>query len=391
MTIVMIGQKGLPAHSGGIERHVEILARGLVSRGNRVIVFGRSWYVGGGRPPAGVEQVITPSIRTKHLDAITHGVSSLFRARDFSPNIIHLHGTGIALLTPLARLMHPKAKVIVTFHCQDYVLSKWGWFAKIAFRAGEWLACQASHRTIAVSETLARYCLDTYGTQTTYVSHPIPEPNPITDAGAVQAHGLTPERYFLFVGRLIPDKKAHVLVAAYEKARLIRPDLFADRPLVLVGGASWTDRYASWLCNQAARVPGVIMLGEKSGRELEALQAHAMTHVFPTASEGLSFALIEACQYRRPVIATEIPGNLEGTGGHMRRVAPNDVDALTDALIDLASQSSTQRLEMASRAHAYVTRVHHVEDRLDDLVRVYQTTLNGRAELVTFPALATTH
>lgn len=382
MTIVMIGQKGLPARSGGIERHVEILARGLASRGLRVIVFGRAWYVGGGRAPQGVEQIITSGIRTKHLDAITHGVTALWRARSFKPSIVHLHGTGIALLTPLARLLMPKAKVIVTFHCIDRVLAKWNAFAKLSFHIGEWLACQASHRTIAVSQDLARYCLETYGTQTAYVSHPIPEPDSDGDVGVLAANGLSKDRYFLFVGRLIPDKQAHVLVEAYSLARKIRPDLFDERPLVLVGGASWTDRYAKWLCGLAARAPGVMMLGEKSGRELTALQAHALAHVFPTASEGLSFAVIEACLHRRAIIATDIPGNREATGGHMKAVPSCDVDALAEALIDLAGQSVTQRLEMGSRAHDHVARVHHVEDRLDDLIRVYQTTLNGQTELV---------
>lgn len=388
MTIAMIGQKGLPARSGGIERHVETLALGLASRGHRVVVFGRAWYVGGAVAPSGVEQIITKGIRTKHLDAITHGLTALWRARSIKPSIVHLHGTGIALLTPVARLLLPKSKVVVTFHCIDRVLAKWNGFAKLAFRIGEWMACQASHRTIAVSETLARYCLETYGTQTAYVSHPIPEPEAVSDTGALVANSLQKDRYFLFVGRLIPDKQAHVLVEAYARARKMRPDLMADRPLVLVGGASWTDRYAKWLCGLAARTPGVVMLGEKSGRELTALQAQALAHVFPTASEGLSLAVIEACQFRRAIIATDIPGNREATGGHMKSVPSRDVNALAEAMIEMAGQSITRRLEMGSRAHAYVARVHHVEDRLDDMVRVYQTTLNGQTELVSQPVLA---
>lgn len=384
----MVGQKGLPARSGGIERHVERLARGLVSRGHRVVVFGRAWYVGGGRAPQGVEQIVTQGIRTKHLDAITHGVMALLRARALKPSIVHLHGTGIALLIPFARLLMPRVKVIVTFHGIDRVLAKWNVFAKIAFRFGEWLACQMSHRTIAVSENLARYCLDTYGTQTSYVSHPIPEPEAVSDNGVLRAHGLQKDRYFLFVGRLISDKQVHVLIEAYNRARKIRPDLMEERPLVLVGGASWTDRYVSWLCSLAARSPGVVMLGEKSGCELNALQAQALAHVFPTASEGLSQAVVEACQYRRAIIASDIPGHREATGGHMRAVPLRDVDALADALIELAEQSTMQRLEMGSRAHAYVARVHHVEDRLDDLVRVYQSALNGHMELMSQPILS---
>lgn len=383
MLIVMVGQKGLPARSGGIERHVEILARGLVSRGHRVVVFGRSWYVGGGRAPQGVEQIVTRGIHTKHLDAITHGVSALVHARALKPAIVHLHGTGIALLTPFARLMMPKAKVIVTFHRIDRVLAKWNVFAKLFFHLGEWLACQTSHRVLAVSQDLTRYFLETYGVQTMYLPHPVPEPEEMSDYGALLAHGLQKDRYFLFVGRLVSDKRVHVLIEAYNRAGKIRPDLMNERPLVIIGGDSWTNRYAGWLCGLAARSPGVVMLGERNGRELEALQAQALAHVFPTLSEGLPLAVVEACQYRRAIVATDIPAHREATGGHMRAVPLHDVDALADALLELADQSVAQRLEIGSLAHAHVLRVHSVDDRLDDLIRVYQTTMNGQMELVT--------
>ena len=97
--------------------------------------------------------------------------------------------------------------------------------------------------------------------------------------------------------------------------------------------------------------------------------------------------VVEACQHRRAIIATDIPGNREATGGHMKAVPSRDVEALADALIELAGQSAAQRMEMGSRAHAYVARVHSVEDRMDDLIRVYQTTLNGHTELVSQPLL----
>ena len=40
----MIGQRGLPATYGGIERHVEELATRLVERGHEVVVFCRRNY-----------------------------------------------------------------------------------------------------------------------------------------------------------------------------------------------------------------------------------------------------------------------------------------------------------------------------------------------------------
>ncbi|HVM90780.1 MAG TPA: glycosyltransferase family 4 protein [Verrucomicrobiae bacterium] len=388
----MIGQKGLPARSGGIERHVETLASGLASRGHRVIVFGRKWYVGTGAGiPSGVEQILTKGIRTKHLDAITHCFTALWAARALRPDVIHIHGTGPALLSPLARLFHPRAAVIVTFHSIDRVLSKWGSFARLSFRIGEWLACHVPHRTIAVSQTLAGYCQETYGTQTNYVTHPIPMPEqqPLERIEQVlSAHGLKQDQYFLFLGRLIPDKMAHLLVQAYAMAALERPDVIANKPLVLVGAAAWTDRYARWLCGLAAKTPGVVVFGERSGKELQALQAGALAHVFPTASEGLSLAIVEACQFGRLVVATDIPANLEATGGAMLSVRPNDVHSLMNGLIQAAELSYADRAQLAASARAHVAEAHQFDDRLDDLERIYREACGLPLEMVTLSVLA---
>ncbi len=376
MVIAMIGQKGLPARSGGIERHVETLATGLASRGHKVIVFGRAWYVAGSQAPVGIEQVITPGIRTKHLDAITHSFTALWVARRSHPDVVHLHGSGVALLTPVARLMHPRAKVVVTFHSIDRVLTKWGPVARVAFRVGEWMACHLPHRTVTISQVLAAYCQKTYGVQTAYVTHPVPLPEVPTDVdNYLKPHGLVVDNFYLFVGRLIPDKMAHVVVEAYAKACDERPSLFVDRPLVIVGGAAWTDAYASWLFDLAGRTPGVLMLGQRSGKELVALQAGALAHVFPTVSEGLSLSLVEACQLNRLVIATDIEANLEATNGSMLRIRPRDIESLSNALIQAAEMSSADRSLMSMPAHRHAIASHDLDDRIDDMERIYLETL----------------
>ena len=375
MTIVMIGQKGLPARSGGIERHVELLASGLALRGQRVVVFGRRWYVGDAQAPAGVEQIFTSGIKTKHLDAITHSFTALLAAMPLRPDVVHLHGTGIALLTPVARLLFPRAKVVVTFHCLDRRLAKWGWLAKAAFRVGEWLACHCAHQTLTVSQSLARYCLENYGCQVTYVPQLFEAPQCLA-APAPRAFGLEPDKYLLFVGRLIPDKCAHVLVQAYKQASQIKPELFKNLPLVIVGGSAHSDRYVEDLTRQAGQVPGVVMLGEQSGNALRGLQAHALVHVFPTASEGLSLAILEAAVSAKPIIASDLPENREATGGLAWEVAANDPAALAEKLIEVAALPPTERARVGAAVQSHVQKTFVTSLAIDDILNSYQTLLN---------------
>jgi glycosyltransferase involved in cell wall biosynthesis len=381
-TVVMIGQKGLPARSGGIERHVSFVSSGLAARGYRVIVYGRRWYVGNSQPPAGVEQRFTSGIRTKHLDAITHSFTALWDARRLNPDIVHLHGTGIALLAPLARLLLPRAKQVVTFHCTDSEHAKWNRLAKVILRLGEWLACRIPDRTIVISQVLMRACLQKYRCQSVYISHPyqLPETTPSTDA--LKTFDVLPNQYLLFVGRLVPNKQAHVLLQAYALARKQDPDRWQHIPLLLVGGGIWTDRYVQWIHRLGAKIPGVQFLGERSGEVLHALQANALAHVFPTSSEGLTFALLEAASYRRPVVMTNLPQNREAVGTSAIEVRPQHVEDLARGLQRLMNKTPDERSEMGAAGYHHLVRSFQYIDRIDDLDRMYRELLIGEPALV---------
>jgi glycosyltransferase involved in cell wall biosynthesis len=382
LTIVMIGQKGLPARSGGIERHVSSIATGLVARGYRVVVYGRRWYVGNGQAPAGVEQHFSTGIRTKHLDAVTHSFTALWKARQVKPDVIHLQGSSVALLAPIARLFHPRAKLVVTFHCIDAGHAKWNWLAKKILRLGEWIACNVPDKTIVVSQTLLRDCLKRFSTQTVYISHPFDIDKNQVPTEPLAQFGLVKDQYLISAGRLVPNKHIHLLIQAYAKVREMRPELFAHIPLVIVGGGVWTDSYVSWLAKLAATVPNVKLLGERSGMELAALQAHAMAHVFPTLTEGLSFAMLEAGAFARPAVATALPQNEEALGASVIKVRVNDVDDLARGLMEMVLLSPEERQKMGEETRAHVERAFHPVDRIDDLDRFYRELCGQPRELV---------
>lgn len=390
MTIVMLGQKGLPARSGGIERHVSLLASGLVGRGHRVVVYGRAWYTQGTQLHSmGVEQRFTRGIHTKHLDAITHGVTALWDARALHPDILHIHGAGSALLSPLARLLHPHAKVVTTFHCIDWEHAKWGPVSRAFFRLGEWLMCRFSHRVITVSEELTRYCLRTYKAQTEHIGHPFRVSTVPVEANDLLAkHGLESERYLLSVSRLVAHKQPHVLIQAYAEAARRFPALFASLPLVIVGTGSWTDVYVRQLEDLAQAIPGVRLLGEKTGAELVALQAKALAHVFPTRSEGLAFSALEAGAYARAAVMTDIPANREVSGGSALFVPLEDQEALIQAIIQIVSMPSAERRYLGNGFATHVSLRYRFGERIDEVVRVYRELHEHESTLVSSVPLA---
>src|SRR5262249_41120638 len=124
MRVAMIGQKGIPATYGGIERHVDEIARRLVQRGVQVDVFCRLYYTPARSSYHGVGLLRRPSLHTKHLDTATHvawcTAESMLRRYD----VVHFHALGPSLFASLPRLTG--SKTVVTVHGLDWQREKWG-------------------------------------------------------------------------------------------------------------------------------------------------------------------------------------------------------------------------------------------------------------------------
>lgn len=307
MKIVMIGQKGIPTRSGGVERHVEELACRLATQPDmEVVAYTRSWYVSKQkRSHRGVRLVSLPSIYSKHLDAISHTFLAIIHAAFVEKaDIIHIHAVGPALLTWLARLVRPQAKVVVTFHCIDRQHQKWGKFAKFMLWLGEWSAMKSAHEVIVVSRTLQHYAYEVYGRTARYIPNGVAEPTLHRPDTIAQDYGLQKGSYILMVSRLVRHKGVHHLIRAYQT-------LQTDKKLVIVGDSAFTDHYVQEMKQLAASNKNIIFTGLQTGTVLSELFSNAYAFVLPSESEGLPIALLEAASYGIPTIASDIPANLE--------------------------------------------------------------------------------
>src|SRR3989339_1395132 len=244
MRIAMIGQKGIPALYGGIERHVEDLSRELARQGHDILVYARSWYT----PQAitnyrGVKIIHTPSWHTKHLDAITHTFFSTLHAIRQKPDIIHYHGVGPSLLSWLPRILSPRTKVIATFHCIDRYHQKWGWLARTILRLGEKTACLFPHQTISVSKTIEKYCQNEFNQFTVHIPNGVEKNDRPVGSSLLYQWNLEPNKYLLAVTRLVKHKGMHYLIDAWQIARQQHPELLSDHKLVIAGDSAFTDNY----------------------------------------------------------------------------------------------------------------------------------------------------
>ena len=371
MKIAMIGQKGIPARTGGIERHVEELSKELVERGHEVLVFCRSWYVWPISDYEGVNCIKTRSIPTKHFDAISHTFTSILRAARENVDVFHIHGVGPALLSWLPRILRPSAKVIVTFHCIDRHHQKWNWFARFMLAMGEKIACAAPNATISVSKTLQAYTRMSYSADTKYIPNGTQIPMTDSDPKLLEVFSLTPNKYLMMCARLVKHKGAHTLIEAWKKLSKDQPELVTGKKLAIVGGSAFTDSYVKSLEEMVKDDPTIVLTGTQTGEVLHALFANSYAVVHPSESEGLPIAVLEAMSYGKCVLSSDIPENLEITKDHGLTFRTSDVDDLASNMALMLTQSDIVQT-VGEEARTFVAKGYDWKDIAETTEYLYE-------------------
>lgn len=338
MRIAFIGQKGLPAKNGGVEKHVEEIAKRMASLDHEVFVYVRNNYTPKDLTDfENIKLIHLPSIFTKHLDAISHtffaSLHSLFQKYD----IIHFHGIGPAFFVWLPKFFNRQTKVIATFHYQDYHHKKWGWFAKWCLRLGESVACKVADKTIVVNEALQLVAEKKYGIETVL----IPNGSEISysqDIEAISQWNLKDKKYLLSVGRLAKIEGVHFLIDAFKQlentARIAN-----NFKLVIVGEGLFGDDYVKYLHILSEGRENIIFTGSQKGESLEQLFSHAYLFVEPSNSTKTPIALLEAMNCGLTPLVGDLKEKKEIIGENGFVFTPSSIIDLRDKLAYLLSRS----------------------------------------------------
>lgn len=374
LRVAMVGLRAPWGAEGGVEQSVAELAPRLAELGCEVTVFCRRRYnpLGPGEHQ-GVTLMDVGTVYTKHLEAIVHTAAALPRAIRRA-DVVHLHATGPALLSWLP-LLAGKA-VVVTVHGLDWQRDKWGAGASLALRAGAAAAARFPHQVIVVGQHLAEHYQQTYGRDTVCIPNGV---GAIADPPLERADvpGLTPGRYLLYVGRIVPEKGLRHLIRAYRAAEV-------DHPLVVVGGSTYAEDY---LAHLRAEAPDTVLFpGSRYGEARDALLRHAAAFVYPSRIEGLPLAPLEAMAARRPVFLSDIPphreilGVAEQPAAGLERAGPGwrvPEAAWIDALRAAAALSDREREAVGAEAEAVVRTRFGWESVAKRTLEVYEQALSA--------------
>lgn len=367
MKIAMIGQKGIPSRTGGIEIHVEEISKRLAKKDCKINVYCRRGYCSNITDCyEGVDLKFSPYIHSKHLDAITHTFTSTIKALFSGCDIFHYHALGPATLSFIPRLFGKK--VVCTVHGLDWQRGKWGGLASKYLKFGEYATAKFSHKTINVSDNLVKYYSEKYGIDTVYIPNGVEMHERVEPEIIKSSYGLEKDSYILFLARLVPEKGAHYLIEAYKRLR-------TEKKLVIAGGSSHSTQYEKSLHSLGEDNPNIIFTGFVSGKLLEELYSNAYLYVLPSDVEGLPISLLEAMSYGNCCLTSDIPENqavVKDMGFTFRK---GDIDDLYHNLERLLNHQEAI-CKIKENAQRYVCKKYNWEDITHRTYEVYKSLIS---------------
>ena len=303
LDIAYIGLRGVPAVYSGVERAVEEIGGRLAKMGHRITIYCMSQrYKEKFNKYRGMELRYIPTIMSKNYEMMLYCFIATTKSLFSNHDIIHYHAQGPSTAAFIPRIMN--LKVVATVHSLEWKRAKWGRTAKKYLKYGEWASANYPHKTIVVSETLKKYYEEKYLKRVHYIPNGMKIAKKINLNYIKKKFNLKRNKYILFVGRLVQEKKIELLINAYK-------EINTDIKLVVVGGTSFTDSYIKKLRDLAISDHRIIFTGPIYGKHLDELFSNAYLFVLPSALEGNPIVILEALSFGNAVLVSDIKENIE--------------------------------------------------------------------------------
>jgi glycosyltransferase involved in cell wall biosynthesis len=378
LNIAFLGLRGIPAVYGGVDRVIEEVARGLAPLGHRVVVY--CWsntYKERPREFEGAELVYLPTIPVRYLGTLLHTFLACFDLLGRNIDIVHINNTQNAIFAFIPRLFGKK--VVVQPHGPAWPMLKWGTFRerfamnlKILLSRAFLHLCRYptlwfSHRVLVISRPDGDYISTTNVKKFVLIHNGCNVPD-LARADKMLGLGISPGRYLLFVGRLVPRKGCHYLIQAFRQLK-------TDLELVIVGGPldSAYGRFLRRIADGDARIR---FTGPIYGTMLNELFTNALIYVHPSESEGQSIALLEGLAFGTCVVSSDTPESVETAEDNALYFKSGDWQDLRRVLDDLVRDPA--RIEKASRqARAHVEAKYQWHDKILAYEKMYYDMLKS--------------
>ena len=366
LKIAILGTRGIPACYGGFETFAEELGVRLAERGHEVTVYGRSNIITyPEKTYKGVHLVILPTISHKYFDTVVHTFLSIMHSLFRNYRVILLCNAANSIFSFVPRLTGKK--VIVNVDGIERMRAKWNALGRLWYRIGEICSCIFPNVAVSDAKVIEDYYRKTYGKKTVFIPYGA-STEKTTSRACLDAFGIKPGNYFLYVSRLEPENNAHLVIKAFERTK-------TPMNLVITGDAPYSKEYIERL--KSTRDPRIIFTGYVFGEGYRELQSHAYAYIHATSVGGTHPALIEAMGFGNCVIANGTPENREVVRDAAIVFEENDEQSLFEELEQVISNPAMVE-EYREKAREMIQANYTWEKITSDYEELFRKVLGDR-------------
>jgi glycosyltransferase involved in cell wall biosynthesis len=299
------GFRSIPPKAGGAGSDkfaLELYPR-IVQRGHSLVAYCRIY-------PDDVSELKTEykgiklryfkTVNKSGFDTLIHSCKATFDIIfNNRADVIHLHSGANSIWAVFLRLAGKK--VFVSQFAMDWKRDKWPWYGKLFYLFSNYLTAYIPNRVIFDNIYTKEYFEKKFNKNFDFIPYGCEVDEPKTDHDIFVKLGLEPKKYFLFVGRFIPDKGLHLLVEAFRNVE-------TDFKLVLVGGSPNPSEYEKSI--KQTTDDRIVFPGFVYGETTNNLMKNAYTYIQPSLIEGLSPVILTVMGLGTPLICSDIVENL---------------------------------------------------------------------------------
>lgn len=360
MRVYVFGTRGFPNIQGGVEKHCENLYTNM-SKDKQITVFRRKSYLSSpvNKHYKNISFIDLPSTKIKGVEAFLHSFLCAIWCLFSRPDIVHIHNIGPGIFTPLLRIFG--LKTVVTYHSPNYEHKKWNRFGRFILKCGELFATSTANSLIFINKSLLATFPEKTQRKASLIPNGVDKQSITSNTEYLDSLNLEKHKFILAVGRITQEKGFDYLIDAFTKS-----SSSSNYTLVIAGGIDHSSEYSKQLFSKA-EINKVLFVGFVEGENLRQLYSSAALFVLPSFNEGFPLVLVEAINYKRPILASDISANMQ-IGLPSKNYFPvGDVNSLVEKL-DYSLSKAFEEQDYAIDFYSWADIAQQVEE-------VYKQTL----------------
>lgn len=323
MEIAFIGTKGIPARYGGFETVVEKVSITLAKKGHKCIVYSTG------------NKIKTKNKNLKVVKIPQTGFPSIDRViREFFPLIFQLRKPDVIfqiygpyLFMPILKLL--RRKNVLSTDGLEWKRFSYSYLIRKIVYLGYKLGVKFAQTVTTDSKFIQKWFKNNWNRNCFYVPYGPRTFDALRNeirSDILKKNKLKMNEYYIFVGRLVPEKGIHILIKAFN-------ELETAKKLVILGAdPMFGDPYKKRLIRIANG--GVYFLEPIYGQDFIDICISCYANIRPSInnSEGINPFTIESLGFGNCIIASDVPQNIEALGNAAIFYPKNQISSLKEKL-----------------------------------------------------------